>query len=178
MRKPTDVIFPTVVAPGVRPGVVGPPPSIHHFPRPKTVGPGPKQWTGRLAWGYIYKCSLQYVSTNIFEKTTLTFIKVPQLISLTFIKTGLQLLTTLMFNTNRIAGILGHLQGVVGDLQTVQMQERGCWIASGGSVSLAVVVMSVAERALDEEFNDLSLSRVIGELEDFSNNVDQEGPEQ
>jgi len=60
----------------------------------------------------------------------------------------------------------------------VQMQERGCRIASGGSVSLAIVATSVAERALDEEFSNLSLSRVIGELEDFGNNVDQEGPEQ
>jgi len=83
-----------------------------------------------------------------------------------------------MFNTNRIASVLGHLQGVVGDLQTVQMQERGRRIASGGSGSLEIMVIGVAERALDEEFSDLSLSCVIGELEDFSdNNVDQEGPE-
>jgi len=83
-----------------------------------------------------------------------------------------------VFNTNRIAAVLGHLQGVVGDLQTVQMQERGRRIASGESGSLEIVAMDVVERALDEEFSDLSLSRVIGELEDFDNNVDQEGPEQ
>jgi len=87
-------------------------------------------------------------------------------------------LTTLMFNTNRITAVLGHLQGVVGDLQTVQIQERGRRIASGESGSLEIVVMNVAERALDEEFNDLSLSRVIRELEDFGDDVDQEGPEQ
>ena len=58
------------------------------------------------------------------------------------------------------------------------MQERGRRIASEGLVSLAIVASSVAERALDEEFSDLSLSRVIGELEDFGDNVDQEGPEQ
>jgi len=83
-----------------------------------------------------------------------------------------------MFNTNRIAAVLGHLQGVIGDLQTVQMQERGRQIASGESASLEIVVMGVAERTLDEEFSDLSLSRVIGELEDFGEDVDQEGPEQ
>jgi len=83
-----------------------------------------------------------------------------------------------MFNTNRIAAVLGHLQGVVGDLQTVQMQERGHQIASGESGSLEIVVMNVAERALDEEFSDLSLSRVIGELEDFGDDVDQESSEQ
>jgi len=83
-----------------------------------------------------------------------------------------------MFNTNRITAVLGHLQGVVGDLQTIQVQERGRRIASGGSVSLEIVATDVAERALDEEFSDLSLSHVISELEDFGDNVDQEGPEQ
>jgi len=83
-----------------------------------------------------------------------------------------------MFNTNRITAVLVHLQGVVGDLQTVQMQERGHRIASGESVSLEIVATEVAERTLDKEFNNLSLSRVIDELEDFGDNVDQEGPEQ
>jgi len=83
-----------------------------------------------------------------------------------------------MFNTNRIAAVLGHLQGVVRDLQTIQMQERGHRIANGESGSLEIVATNVAERALDEEFNDLSLSRVIRELEDFGDDVDQEGPEQ
>ena len=58
------------------------------------------------------------------------------------------------------------------------MQERGRRIASGELGSLEIVAMEVAERALDEEFSDLSLSRVIGELEDFGDDVDQEGPEQ
>ena len=62
-----------------------------------------------------------------------------------------------MFNTNRIAAVLGHLQGVVRDLQTIQVQERGRWIASGESVSLEIVATEVAERTLDEEFNDLTL---------------------
>jgi len=65
---------------------------------------------------------------------------------------------------------------VVGDLQTIQTQERGRrLIASGESASLEIVVTQVAERTLDEEFNDLSLSHVIGELEDFSEDVNQEG---
>jgi len=87
-------------------------------------------------------------------------------------------LTTLMFNTNHIAAVLDHLHGVVRDLQTVQMQEQGRRIANEESVSLEIVATGVAERALDEEFSNLSLSRVIGELEEFGDDVDQEGPEQ
>jgi len=83
-----------------------------------------------------------------------------------------------MFNMNCIAAILGYLQGVVGDLRTIQVQEQGHRLtASGELASLEIVVTQVAERTLDEEFNDLSLSCMIGELEDFSDNVDQEGPE-
>ena len=33
----------------------------------------------------------------------------------------------------------------------------------------------MVERALDVEFGDLSLSRVNAEMEDFGDNVDQEG---
>ena len=84
-------------------------------------------------------------------------------------------LTTLMSNTNRIAAVLGHLQGVVGDLRTVQMQEQGHRIANGGSDSLAVTATQVAERALAEDFSDLTLSRVDAEMEDFGDNVNQEG---
>ena len=82
-----------------------------------------------------------------------------------------------MFNMNCIAAILGYLQGVVGDLRTIQVQEQGHRLtASGELASLEIVVTQVAERTLDEEFNDLSLSCMIGELEDFSDNVDQEDP--
>jgi len=84
-------------------------------------------------------------------------------------------LSTLMMNTNRISSVLGHLHGVIEDLRTVQLQERGRRIASGESSSLEIVATDVAERALDEEFNDLSLSRVTRELEDFGDNVNQEG---
>jgi len=87
-------------------------------------------------------------------------------------------LTTLMFNTNRITAVLDHLQGVVRDMRTIQVQEQGRLLtANGESASLEIVATQVAERTLDEEFGDLSLSRVIGELEDFGDNVDQEGPE-
>ena len=87
-------------------------------------------------------------------------------------------LTTLMFNTNHITAVLDHLQGVVGDMRTIQVWEQGRLLtASGESASLEIVATQVAERTLDEEFNNLSLSRVIGELEDFGNDADQEGPE-
>jgi len=50
--------------------------------------------------------------------------------------------------------------------------------ASGESASLETVATQVAERALDVEFGDLSLSRVDVEMEDFGDDVDQEGSEQ
>jgi len=80
-----------------------------------------------------------------------------------------------MINTNRLSGVLGHLQGVIGDLQMVQMQEYARRLTVGESASLEVVVMWVVERALDAEFRDLSLSRIDAELEDFGNIVNQEG---
>ena len=84
-------------------------------------------------------------------------------------------LSTLMINTNRLSGVLGHLQGVIGDLQMVQSQE----FASRQTIedSVQAVAAQVAERSLDNEFGDLSLSRVNAELEDFGSSVDQEDPE-
>jgi len=88
-------------------------------------------------------------------------------------------LSTLMMNTNQISAVLGHLHGVIGDLQTVQVQEHVHRLtASGESTSLETVVTQVAERALDVEFGDLSLSRIDAEMEDFGDDVDQEDPEQ
>jgi len=84
-------------------------------------------------------------------------------------------LSTLMINTNRLSGVLGNLQGVLGDLQAVQTEEYGHRRIVGGSVSLEVVATQVVERALDSEFGDLSLSRVDAEMEDFGEDVDQEG---
>jgi len=86
-------------------------------------------------------------------------------------------LSTLMINTNRLSGVLGHLQGVIEDLWSVQTQEYAHRLTIEGSGSLEVVATQVAERALDAEFGDLSLSRVNSELEDFGNNVGQEGSE-
>ena len=87
-------------------------------------------------------------------------------------------LSTLMMNTNQISAVLSHLHGVIGDLQTVQVQERLHRLSSNGeSSSLEMVAMQVAERVLEAEFGDLSLSRVDAELEDFGNNVNQEGSE-
>ena len=84
-------------------------------------------------------------------------------------------LSTLMINTNRLSGVLGHLQGVIGDLRAVQTQEYARRLTIEGSGSLEVVATQVAERVLDDEFRDLSLSRVTRELEDFGDNVGQEG---
>jgi len=68
---------------------------------------------------------------------------------------------------------------VIGDLQTVQVQEHVRRLnASGESGSLEIVATQVAERALDVEFGDLSISCVDAEMEDFGDDVDQEGSEQ
>jgi len=86
-------------------------------------------------------------------------------------------LSMLMMNTNQISVVLGHLHGVIGDLQTVQVQERVRRLTvSGESGSLETVATQVAERALDVEFGDLSISCIDAEMEDFGDNVDQEGP--
>jgi len=85
-------------------------------------------------------------------------------------------LSTLMMNTNQISAVLSHLHGVIGDLQSVQVQERVHRLTvSGESASLETVATQVAERALDVEFGDLSLSRVNAELEDFGDNVNHTG---
>jgi len=84
-------------------------------------------------------------------------------------------LSTLMINTNRLSGVLGHLQGVIEDLRAVQTQEYARCLTIEGSVSLEVIVTQVGERALDAEFGDLSLSCVNAELEDFGDDVNQEG---
>jgi len=87
-------------------------------------------------------------------------------------------LTNLMINTNRISAILGHLQGVIGDLQTIQTQEYSRRLTVGGeSVLLEVVMTQVAERTLDEEFGDLTVSRLDTEMEDFGEVLNQEGSE-
>ena len=68
---------------------------------------------------------------------------------------------------------------MIGDLQTVQVQERARRLnASGEAASLEIVATQVAERALDVEFGDLSLSRIDAEMEDFGDDVNQEGLEQ
>jgi len=86
-------------------------------------------------------------------------------------------LSTLMINTNHLSGVLGHLQGVIEDLRAVQTQEYAHRLTIEGSALLEVLATQVGERALDAEFGDLSLSHVDAELEDFGDNVDQEGPE-
>ena len=87
-------------------------------------------------------------------------------------------LSTLMINTNRISAVLGHLHGVIGDLRTVQTQEYTHRLTANGELALLeMAATQVAERALDVEFGDLSLSRVDAELEDFRELLNQEGSE-
>jgi len=83
-----------------------------------------------------------------------------------------------MMNTNRILAVLGHLHGVIEDLRTVQFQEHTRRLTASGELALLeVVATQVAERALDVEFGDLSLSLVDRELEDFGESSNQEGSE-
>jgi len=83
-----------------------------------------------------------------------------------------------MMNTNHISAVLGHLHRVIRDLRTIQVQERVRRLtANGESASLEIVTTQVAERALDIEFGDLSLSCVNAELEDFGELSNQEGSE-
>ena len=87
-------------------------------------------------------------------------------------------LTNLMINMNHILAILGHLQGVIRDLRTVQTQEYSHHLTTGGKLALLeMVTTQVAERTLDQEFSDLSLSCVDTELEDFGEMSNQEGSE-
>jgi len=73
-----------------------------------------------------------------------------------------------MINTNCILAVLGHLQGVIRDLRTVQTQEYAhCLTANGELALLETVTTQVVERTLDEDFGNLSLSHVDAELEDF-----------
>jgi len=86
-------------------------------------------------------------------------------------------LTNLMINMNRLTGVLGHLQGVIGDLRMIQTQEYSHHLTAGGELALVEVATQVAERTLDREFRDLSLSCVDTELEDFGELSNQEGLE-
>jgi len=87
-------------------------------------------------------------------------------------------LTNLMINTNCISADLGHLQGVIRDLWTVQTQEYTHRLtANGESALLETVTTQVVERTLDEEFGDLSVSRVDAEMEDFGEALNQEDSE-
>ena len=74
-----------------------------------------------------------------------------------------------MLNTNHIAAVLGHLQGVVGDLWTIQTQEYSrCLTASGESVSLEIMVTQVAERTLEE---DTGCTEGFSDVENYEENA-------
>ena len=79
-------------------------------------------------------------------------------------------LSWLMVSVNQIAGVLNHLQGIVGNLWTIQAQEVACClIATGELDSTEELVIQVAQLSLDEDFNEDGVD-VEGALEDFGEN--------
>ena len=71
-------------------------------------------------------------------------------------------LSNLMINSNRMAAVLVHLQGVVADLHQVQFQEYTCRLSERGELGEAeVVATQVAEMTLDDELED------FGELNEY-----------
>jgi len=70
-------------------------------------------------------------------------------------------LSNLMINSNRMAAVLVHLQGVVEDLHQVQFNEWTRWLSERGELGDAeTVATQVAEMTLDEELED------FGELDE------------
>jgi len=71
-------------------------------------------------------------------------------------------LSNLMINSNRIAAVLVHLQGVVEDLHQSQFNEWTRWLSERGELGDAeTVATQVAEMTLDEELED------FGELSEY-----------
>jgi len=71
-------------------------------------------------------------------------------------------LSNLMINSNRIAAVLVHLQGVVEDLHQTQFNEWTHWLSERGELGDAeAVATQVAEMTLDEELED------FGELDEY-----------
>ena len=71
-------------------------------------------------------------------------------------------LSNLMINSNWMAAVLVHLQGVVADLHQVQFQEYTRRLSERGDLGEVEVVASrVAEMTLDEELED------FGELNEY-----------
>jgi len=65
-------------------------------------------------------------------------------------------LTNLMINSNWMAVVLVHLQGVVEDLHQVQFREYTCRLSDRGELGeVEAVATRMAEVTLDEEFGDL-----------------------
>jgi len=70
-------------------------------------------------------------------------------------------LSNLMINSNRMAAVLVHLQGVVEDLHQVQFNEWTRQLSERGELGDAeTVAIQVAEMTLDEELED------FGELDE------------
>jgi len=71
-------------------------------------------------------------------------------------------LSNLMINSNRIAAVLVHLQGVVKDLHQTQFNEWTRWLSERGELGDAeTIATQVAEMTLDEELED------FGELDEY-----------
>ena len=71
-------------------------------------------------------------------------------------------LSNLMINSNRMAAVLVHLQGVVADLYQVQFQEYTRRLSERGDLGdTEVVATQMAEMTLDEELED------FGELNEY-----------
>ena len=65
-------------------------------------------------------------------------------------------LTNLMLNSNRMAVVLVHLQGVVEDLHQVQFREYTRRLSDRGELGEAeTVATQIVEVMLDEEFGEL-----------------------
>ena len=79
-------------------------------------------------------------------------------------------LSWLMVTANQIAGMLNHLQGIVGNLQTVQAQEAACRLIAAGELdSTEELAIQVAQLSLDEDFDEDGVD-MEGALEDFGEN--------
>ena len=71
-------------------------------------------------------------------------------------------LSNLMINSNRLAAVLVHLQGVVEELHQTQFNEWTCRLSERGELGdVETVASQVAEMTLDEELED------FGELDSY-----------
>ena len=80
-------------------------------------------------------------------------------------------LSRLMATTNQVSTVLTHLQTIVGNLWTIQVQEAARrLIESGESDSMEALVIAVAQLSIDEDFLGEGEPDVGRDLEDFGEN--------